>query len=104
MEIILETQLSSMREELFSANRLIESLQISNACLQKKMDSTSVCVVQEDNYTALRSKYRKFLSEYKDLKKAFDDLQRENKQLRVKGLHMGESDFSLEVSMFSTTN
>ena len=56
---------------------MIESLQISNDCLQKKVDSASYLINQEDNYTALKTKYRKFLTEFKDLKKSYDILQKE---------------------------
>ena len=65
-----------MRDELFTAKKLIASLQISNDCLQKKVDSTSYLINQEDNYTALKAKYRKFLAEFKDLKKSYDLLVR----------------------------
>ena len=80
---------------------MIESLQISNDCLQKKVDSASYLINQEDNYTALKTKYRKFLTEFKDLKKSYDILQKENKIMKTQIKGSTQEDLSLELSLFS---
>lgn len=102
---ILEDEIAFQKEQIFSSRKLIESLQISNACLQKKLDENNCYIHQEEDYSSLRNKYKKFLIEYKELRKSFENVQKENQVLRSKQMiNSCSEDFSLELSLFSALN